>query len=98
MPQMQYYSRNKSKTVGFFRSYQREKLRQRNRQIQVIIRNYILNCCHYIIDFCNHIYREHLEATLKLCSRCNQYTQKILSIQEKRYNLNSVRMNNRMVV
>jgi len=41
-------------------------------------------------------FKENLEATLNLCSKCNQHTRKILSLQEKHYNLNSFRMNNRM--
>ncbi|XP_027836184.1 uncharacterized protein LOC114118947 isoform X2 [Aphis gossypii] len=39
-------------------------------------------------------FKENLEATLKLCSKCNQYTQKVLSLQEQRYNLRSTRINN----
>lgn len=40
-------------------------------------------------------FKENLEMTLKLCSKCNKYMRKILSLQEKRYNLNTIRMNNR---
>ncbi|XP_015379438.1 PREDICTED: uncharacterized protein LOC107173418 isoform X2 [Diuraphis noxia] len=39
-------------------------------------------------------FKENLEATLKLCSKCNQYTQKVLLLQEQRYNLRSTRINN----
>lgn len=42
-------------------------------------------------------YRENIEATSKLCYKCNQYVNKILSLQEQRYNLSSIRMNNQMV-
>ncbi|XP_025193198.1 uncharacterized protein LOC112593119 isoform X2 [Melanaphis sacchari] len=38
-------------------------------------------------------FKENLEATLTLCSKCNQYTQKILSLQEQRYNLKSNKIN-----
>ncbi|XP_026817909.1 uncharacterized protein LOC113556892 isoform X1 [Rhopalosiphum maidis] len=38
-------------------------------------------------------FKENLEATLNLCSKCNQYTQKVLSLQEQRYNLKSTRIN-----
>ncbi|KAL4119259.1 hypothetical protein QTP88_012092 [Uroleucon formosanum] len=39
-------------------------------------------------------FKDNLEATLKLCSKCNQYTQKVLSLQEQRYNLRSTKINN----
>ncbi|CAI6346746.1 unnamed protein product [Macrosiphum euphorbiae] len=39
-------------------------------------------------------FKENLEATLKLCSKCNQFTQKVLSLQEQRYNLRSTKINN----
>ncbi|VVC44446.1 Hypothetical protein CINCED_3A007914 [Cinara cedri] len=41
------------------------------------------------------IFKKNLEKTLTLCSKCNLYKNKILSIQEQRYNLKSIRMNNR---
>lgn len=41
--------------------------------------------------------RENLEATLKLCYKCNQYTKKILLLQEQRYNLKPIDISQRVV-